>query len=66
MFAHPLAREISIILLIKLVLLVSGFWLFFGPQTRPHLTPDDILEHLSAAAPVFGAGAITISGGSND
>ena len=65
MFAHPLAREIGLVLVIKLVLLVCGFWLLFGPETRPQLTPDGILDHLSsAAAPV--AGGFTTSGDSND
>lgn len=51
MFAHPLAREIGVVLALKLVLLVLGFFLLFGPATRPRLTPDAIHDHLSAAAP---------------
>ncbi len=52
MFRHPLAREITIVLVAKLLLLLFGFFLFFGPQTRPSLTPEGILERFSATAPV--------------
>lgn len=64
MFAHPLAREIGIVLAAKVVLLFCGFWLFFGPDTRPHLTPDGVLQHLSAAAAA--AGGTSSTGASHD
>ncbi len=47
---HTLAREITIVLVAKAVLLASGFWLFFGPEQRLDVTPELIRDHLSPTA----------------
>jgi len=43
-------REISLILVVKLVLLLLGFWFLFGPDQRPDLSPEDVLDHLSGSS----------------
>jgi len=49
MVRHTLAREITIVLAAKIVLLAGGYWLFFGPDRRLDVTPELILDHLSPA-----------------
>lgn len=50
MVRRTLAREITIVLAAKIVLLAGGYWLFFGPDRRLDVTPDVIRDHLSPAA----------------
>jgi hypothetical protein len=40
MFNHPLAREIAVLVCIKIVALAVLFFAFFGPQHRQHV--DDL------------------------
>lgn len=42
MLRQRLAREIAIILCIKVLLLAGLFWLFFGPERRARVTPDAV------------------------
>jgi len=45
-----LAREIAVVLTVKILLLLAIFLLFFGPERRPDITPD-VLHRLLAPAP---------------
>lgn len=45
-----LAREIAVVLTVKILLLLAIFLLFFGPERRPDITPD-LLHRLLAPAP---------------
>lgn len=47
---QTLAREITAILVAKALLLMGGYWAFFGPQTRPDLAPTHVHDHLAPAA----------------
>lgn len=47
---RSLRREILFVLIVKVLLLVGGFWFFFGPQSRPDLSSDHIYEQLSPGA----------------
>ena len=40
-----LIREIAVVLVVKALLLVAGFFAFFGPETRTHPTAESIGEH---------------------
>jgi hypothetical protein len=42
MFGSALAREIALILLFKLIAILLLFFLFFGPQHRPDVTPEQV------------------------
>jgi hypothetical protein len=48
---HPLARSIAWVLALKIVLLVAGFWLLFGPDRRPTVTPQTIDGLILPSAP---------------
>ncbi len=39
---HPLAREIAVVLALKVVALATLYFLFFGPSQRPDLTPEAV------------------------
>lgn len=39
---HPLAREIAVVLALKLVALLVLFFVFFGPSQRPSITPEAV------------------------
>lgn len=45
--AARLARDIFVVLAVKVLLLASGFWFFFGPDQRLDVTPGGVHEHLS-------------------
>ena len=47
---HRLTRDLSIVLVIKALLLLAGFWFFFGPDQRLDVTPASIERHLMPAA----------------
>jgi len=47
---RSLVREIALVLVVKLVLLLLGFWCLFGPDQRPDLSPADVLDHLSGSS----------------
>jgi hypothetical protein len=49
MLRPRLAREIAAVLVIKVLLLAGLFWLFFGPDQRPVVTPDAVHRLLSPA-----------------
>lgn len=49
-----LAREIAVVLTVKVLLLLALFLLFFGPERRPDMTPD-LLHQLLAPAPAVPA-----------
>jgi hypothetical protein len=51
MRTRPLGREIAIALAFKLMALVALYVLFFGPAHRIKVTPAEMAETLSAAAP---------------
>jgi hypothetical protein len=46
MSRHSLARDIAVVLTVKVVLLVAGYFAFFGPETRVQVTPDGMREHV--------------------
>jgi hypothetical protein len=46
-----LVRDITILLVVKVVLLFCGYWFFFGPQDRTQVTPAGIRDHLAPAVP---------------
>lgn len=39
---HPLAREVAVVLAIKVVALAALYLFFFGPAHRPDLTPESV------------------------
>lgn len=45
---HPLAREIAFWLGVKVVALAAMFFLFFGPEQRPSITPERVESRLLA------------------
>lgn len=51
MRTRRLGREIAIALALKLVALIALYVLFFGPAHRIKVTPGQMAETLSAAAP---------------
>ena len=51
MRTRPLAREIAIALVFKLMALTALYVAFFGPAHRIKVTPAQMAEALSAAAP---------------
>ena len=48
---RPLEREIAVALAFKLVALIALYVLFFGPAHRIKVTPAEMAEALSVAAP---------------
>lgn len=51
MRTRPLGREIAIALAFKLMALVALYLMFFSPAHRIKVTPAQMAETLSAAAP---------------
>jgi hypothetical protein len=51
MRTRPLARDIAIALALKLMALIALYVAFFGPAHRIKVTPTQMAETLSAAAP---------------
>ncbi len=51
MRTRPLGREIAIALAFKLIALIALYVAFFGPAHRIRVTPTQMAETLSAAAP---------------
>lgn len=49
-FSKPLAREISRLLLVKLVALLVLFFFFFSPAHRPLITESSLEQHLMGEA----------------
>lgn len=58
---HPLAREIALVLMVKLVALVALYMVFFGPANRPALTPEAVDRAVlgAAATPRPASAAVT-------
>ncbi len=55
MFRHPLVRDIAVVLVVKVALILIGFWAFFGPQHRPAVDAaavEDLLFATSGPAAV--------------
>jgi hypothetical protein len=52
-FKHPLAREISVILVVKLIVILAIAYAFFGPDTKVKVDPDSVakvlLEHTATS-----------------
>ena len=46
MLVRPLARELSLLILIKALALILLFFLFFGPSQRPHIDADAAARNL--------------------
>ncbi len=54
---HPLAREIAVVLVVKVLALAALYIAFFGPAHRPEVTPETMERAiLGAASPVVPAG----------
>jgi hypothetical protein len=51
MFIHPLAREIAILICIKVIALAVLFFAFFGPQHRQAVDDDAVARALLSNAP---------------
>jgi hypothetical protein len=45
---HPLAREIGILLALKVAALAAIFFLFFAPSQRPHVDPGRVADQILA------------------
>jgi hypothetical protein len=43
---HPLVRDIALVLVVKTLLLIAGYWFFFGPDKRLDVTAPLIEAHL--------------------
>jgi hypothetical protein len=41
-FRHPLARELSIVLVIKIAIIAAIAYYFFGPSTKARQDPDSV------------------------
>ncbi len=48
---HPLAREIAVVLALKVVALAALYVLFFGPSHRPDLTPEAVGDAVFGPVP---------------
>ncbi|MFQ6022966.1 MAG: cytochrome oxidase putative small subunit CydP [Acidiferrobacterales bacterium] len=46
MFRHPLAREIAVIICLKVIALLVLFFAFFGPAQRPDVDAQILTGHL--------------------
>jgi len=54
---HPLAREIAVVLVVKVLALAALYITFFGPAHRPEVTPETMGRAiLGAACPVVPSG----------
>ena len=50
-FRHPLAREIVVVLAVKVVALAALYLVFFGPAHRPDLTPEAVDRAILGTTP---------------
>ncbi len=49
----PLATEVALVLACKLCAILALWYFFFGPETRPEMTPESVAQVLlSPSAPV--------------
>lgn len=48
---HPLAREIAVVLVVKVLALAALYLAFFGPAHRPEVTPQTMERAILGAAP---------------
>jgi hypothetical protein len=46
LFKHPLAREIAVILVVKLIVIFAIAYAFFGPDTKAKVDPDSVAKAL--------------------
>jgi len=46
LFRHSLARELAVIIAVKIVLIILAAMLLFGPQQRPHVDAAALFQHL--------------------
>ncbi|MGA7180610.1 MAG: cytochrome oxidase putative small subunit CydP [Thiobacillaceae bacterium] len=44
LFKHPLAREIGVILVVKLIVIFAIAHAFFGPDTKPKVDADSVAK----------------------
>jgi hypothetical protein len=47
---HPLARDIAVVLVVKVVALAALYIAFFGPHHRPEVTPQTMERAILGAA----------------
>lgn len=47
---HPLAREIAVVLVVKVLALAALYIAFFGPHHRPEVTPQTMERAILGAA----------------
>jgi len=47
-FRHPLARELTAVLTVKICLITLAAIFVFGPASRPHVDPAVMAHHLLA------------------
>ena len=59
LFRHPLAKEITAVLVFKAVVLVGLYLAFFGPADRPTVTPEGVGAALLEAAPGAAGGPVS-------
>jgi len=50
MFSHQLARDIAVIVVVKMAIIIAAGFMVFGPQ-RPQLTSSSITAHLLHSMP---------------
>lgn len=50
MFGHQLARDIAVIVVVKMAIIIAAGLMVFGPQ-RPRLTSSSITAHLLHSTP---------------
>jgi hypothetical protein len=49
MFKHPLAREISLAVVVKLAIVIGAAFFIFGPKQRPAIDPLSVQTRLIGA-----------------
>jgi hypothetical protein len=49
MFKHPLAREISLAIVVKLTIVIGAAFFVFGPKQRPTIDPSSVQTRLIGA-----------------
>lgn len=60
---HPLAREIVVVLAIKVVALTALYLVFFSPAHRPDLTPESMERAILGTLPASEADKPALSTG---
>ena len=51
LFRHSLARELAVVVAVKIVLIILAAMFLFGSRTRPHVDAAALFQHLFSRLP---------------